>query len=332
MSMNQILLAFVAGLTTGGLSCFAVQGGLLAGILAEQKKEEKRRSLLLFLSSKFVAHLILGGLLGLLGSALVITSSFQGVMQIVSGLFILVMALKISEIHPIFRNFSITSPKFIFRFVRKESKSEASFAPLLIGLLTVLIPCGVTQAMMLLSVASGNFWYGAGILGAFILGTTPIFFALGIASEKILSIKPLRIFAVLVMVYLALSSINSGQVLRGSSHTWQNYKQTLLGSDPVGSLQGPTLQDGKQMVTIDVKSTSYKASATTLKIGVPVKLTLKTNNVFSCARSFTIPSLNISKLLPSTGTETIEFTPTKLGKLTFTCSMGMYSGSFNVIE
>ena len=42
--MNQILLAFVTGLTTGGLSCFAVQGGLLAGILAEQKNLEKKRS------------------------------------------------------------------------------------------------------------------------------------------------------------------------------------------------------------------------------------------------------------------------------------------------
>ena len=40
--MNQIFLAFLTGLMTGGLSCFAVQGGLLAGILAEQKKEEQK--------------------------------------------------------------------------------------------------------------------------------------------------------------------------------------------------------------------------------------------------------------------------------------------------
>ncbi len=332
--MNQILLAFITGLTTGGLSCFAVQGGLLAGILADQKKEEKKKSLLQFLTSKLVAHLILGGLLGLLGSALVITSSFQGVMQIISGLFILLMALKISEIHPIFRNFSITPPKFIFRFIRKESKNEASFAPIIIGLLTVLIPCGITQAMMLLAVASGNFWYGALILGAFVLGTTPLFFALGIASEKILSIKSLRIFAVLVMVYLAFSSINSGQVLRGSIHTWQNYKSVLVKNKvETGGTNGEAkIVNGVQQVTINVTNGGYKSDTETIKIGVPVKLSVVTKNVQSCARSFVIPSLDISKLLSSTGTEVIEFTPNKLGRLTFTCSMGMYTGSFNVVE
>lgn len=330
--MNQILLAFITGLTTGGLSCFAVQGGLLAGILTEQKKEEKKRSLILFLTSKFIAHLILGGLLGLIGSALVITSSFQGVIQIVSGIFILLMALKISEIHPIFRNFSITPPKFIYRFIRKESKIESSFAPFLIGFLTILIPCGTTQAMMLLSVATGNFWYGAMILGAFVLGTTPIFFALGVASEKILSFKPLRIFAVLALLYLGLTAINSGQVLRNSKHTFQNYVSVMLRSDPA-SLQGRTLiESGKQVVTITVSNSGYKSDTKTLKVGVPVRLTVVTKNVQSCARSFVIPSLNISKLLPSTGTEVIEFTPSELGILTFSCSMGMYTGSFNVVE
>jgi hypothetical protein len=38
--MEQILLAFVTGLTTGGLSCLAVQGGLLASSLAQQIEHE----------------------------------------------------------------------------------------------------------------------------------------------------------------------------------------------------------------------------------------------------------------------------------------------------
>jgi hypothetical protein len=46
--MNQIFLAFITGLTTGGLSCFAVQGGLLAGVLAEQKKEGQKKTLSCF--------------------------------------------------------------------------------------------------------------------------------------------------------------------------------------------------------------------------------------------------------------------------------------------
>lgn len=322
--MNQILLAFLTGITTGGLSCFAVQGGLLAGILAEQKKEDRKKTLIMFLTSKFIAHIILGALLGLLGSALIISTKTQGVMQIISGIIILLMALKISEVHPIFRKFILTPPKFVYKLLRNESKNINFFTPIIIGLLTVLIPCGITQGIMLLSVSSGSFWYGGLILGAFILGTTPVFYILGIASEKILSIKPLKIMAILIMFYLGLSAINGGQLLRGSVHTWQNYKTVIFGSEVAKAIQ--------TNIIIDVKNNGYSASTNTLKINVPVKLILKTNKTAGCARAFTIPEYNISKVLPVTGTEIIEFTPTKLGRLTYTCSMGMYTGYFNIIE
>lgn len=323
--MNQIVLAFLTGITTGGLSCFAVQGGLLAGTLSEQKDEKKRKkTLLMFLTSKFIAHFILGALLGFLGSTLIISPKTQGVMQIISGIIIILMALKLSEIHPIFRKFSITAPKFIFKLLRNQSKDISWFTPIVIGVLTILIPCGITQSMMLLSVSTGNFWYGGLILGSFILGTTPVFYTLGIASEKILSIKPLKIFAILIMIYLGLSAINSGQLLRGSIHTFQNYKEAIFGRELQKEFQSE--------IIIDVKSNGYSASTNVLKVGVPVKLILKTNKTAGCARAFTIPEYNISKVLPVTGTEIIELTPTKLGRLTYTCSMGMYSGSFNVIE
>lgn len=322
--MNQILLAFLTGLTTGGLSCFAVQGGLLAGILSEQKKEDRKKTLIMFLTSKLMTHVILGALLGLLGSILIISPKTQGVMQIISGIIIILIAFKLSEIHPIFRNFSITAPKFVFKLLRNQSKDINWFTPILIGALTILIPCGITQGMMLLSVSSGSFWYGGLILGAFILGTTPVFYILGIASEKILSIKPLKIFAILIMFYLGLSAINSGQLLRGSVHTFQNYKTVIFGTELQKELQSE--------IVIDVKSNGYSASTNVLKVGVPVKLILKTNKTAGCARAFTIPQYNISMVLPATGTEIVELTPTKLGRLTYTCSMGMYSGYFNVVE
>ncbi len=316
--MNQIFLSFLTGLTTGGLSCFAVQGGLIAGTLVGQEKKQQQKSLLTFLGAKLIAHIILGDLLGLIGSALIISPKTQGIMQIFSGLVILLMALKLSDIHPFFRNLSITPPKFVFKTLKNQS------APIIIGLLTVLIPCGITQSIMILAVASGNFWYGGLILGAFILGTTPVFYLLGIASEKVLSIKPLKTFAILVMIYLGLTAINSGQLLRGSVHTWQNYKSAIFGEEKAKVAQSE--------ITIDVKNNGYTASTNTLKIGVPVKIILRTNKTAGCARAFTIPEYNISKVLPVTGTEIIEFTPTKLGRLTYTCSMGMYSGIFNVTE
>ncbi|OGL45471.1 MAG: hypothetical protein A2W05_07265 [Candidatus Schekmanbacteria bacterium RBG_16_38_10] len=91
------------------------------------------------------------------------------------------------------------------------------------------------------------------------------------------------------------------------------------------------MKQGKQEVTITVNNNGYETNVTQLKVNIPVKLTLETRNTRSCARAFVIPSLNISKVLPESGETMIEFTPTKKGRLTFSCSMGMYSGYWEII-
>lgn len=319
--MNNIWLAFITGLTTGGISCFAVQGGLLATSLTE---ENKKRSTLIFLGSKLFIYTLLGFLLGFLGESLNISPKIQGVFQIAIGVFMIATAGRLLDLHPIFRYFVITPPKFIFRLMRKFSISDSFFTPLILGLLTVLIPCGVTQAMMLYAIGTSNPLWGAGIMFAFVLGTTPVFFAIGMASGELFKKRAFNYIAAAFVFVIGTISINSGQILRGSVHTFQNYYSVIFGSsqnEKVGNI-----------VNIEITNRGYTADVNTLKIGVPVKINLKTRSVTSCARAFTIPDMNYFKILPVNGTETIEITPTKLGNLTYTCSMGMYSGSFNVIK
>lgn len=332
-SMNQVLLAFITGLTTGGISCFAVQGGLLASSLSTQKQNAKL-GVIAFLVSKIIAYTLLGALLGLLGSSIIISLKIQGYMQIVAGLFMLATVGKLLDLHPIFRRFIITPPKVVFKLLRKMSLKDEFFAPFLLGFLTILIPCGVTQSIMLLSVASGSMLIGALTLGSFILGTTPVFFGLGIASTEILQRKSLKYIASGIILILALISINTGQILRGSVHNFQNYWLVLTGSldkQNTTSNVANINSAGKQDVVINVFNSGYQSNVKTLKSGVAVNLKLITNNTRGCSRAFTIPEYNISKVLPETGTTTVEFTPTKKGRLTYTCSMGMYTGYFDVL-
>ena len=69
--MNYWII-FLTGLTTGGLSCLAVQGGLLAATLATtaEKKDKLHDAIptVVFLASKLVAYTLLGALLGYFGS------------------------------------------------------------------------------------------------------------------------------------------------------------------------------------------------------------------------------------------------------------------------
>jgi sulfite exporter TauE/SafE len=333
--MANYWLAFITGLTTGGVSCFAVQGGLLTSALATEEeinisKNMRARALVAFLVSKLIAYTTLGLILGLIGSSLIVTPRVQGWLQIIIGIYMIITAANLANIHPFFRHFVITPPKFIFKILRNQTKVKSFFTPILLGALTIFIPCGVTQAMMLLAVSAGNPVISASILFAFILGTIPVFFVIGMAANELFKRKALAIIAALVVAGMGIVSINSGQVLRGSVHTIQNYWKVAFESSESG--KSAPVNSGVQEVTIYVSARGYKTDVNTLKLGVPVKLTLITNGVASCARAFTIPDYNLFKLLPQTGTETMEFTPTKTGILTYTCSMGMYSGSFNVIK
>jgi len=151
-----------------------------------------------------------------------------------------------------------------------------------------------------------------------------VFFLIGLAATSLLKNKAFAIIASLFVLVLGITSINSGQILRGSVHTFQNYWKVIAGSNDK-SIVG-------NEVNIQVLNGGYKSDVNTLKVGVPVTLNLTTNGVRGCVRAFTIPALDIAKILPETGTTTIKFTPTRTGLLTYTCSMGMYSGSFNVIK
>lgn len=333
--MNSLVLALVTGLTTGGISCLAVQGGLLASALSQKRESQTNLSLVgMFLVSKLIAYTVLGVALGALGAALTITPQFQGWMQIAAGLYMLATAANLLNLHPIFRYTVIKPPKFAYRFMRNQSKTGEYFTPALLGFLTVLIPCGITQGMMVLALASGNALIGTGIMFAFTLGTSPVFAVLGITAGKLMERKVFAYAGATAILILGVMSINTGQILRGSAHTLQNYWQVLTTSPDetyAGSVAGIN-SEGKQEVTIDVYLNGYETSTNVLKAGVPVKLTLKTNKTLGCARAFTIPSLGIQKILPETGEEIIEFTPKKTGRIAYSCSMGMYGGEFKIVN
>src|SRR5258708_648002 len=335
--MNQIWLAFITGLTSGGISCLAVQGGFLASSVAQTEntsKNHKLKQIALFLGSKIFAYTLFGVLLGIGGSILVISFRAQAWIQILAGLFMIATAANLLNLHPIFRYTVIRPPKFAYKLLKRKSTDASLVAPAFLGFLTVLIPCGVTQAMIILALTSGSPFKAAGILFAFTLGTVPVFFTIGYGAAELLKRKAFVYASALIIFILGVISINSGQILRGSPHTLQNYasavKSLFATSSKVKGIAPKVNAEGKQEITINLNNNAHTTNDSTLKAGIPVKITFVSNNVQSCARSFLIPSMGISKILPQNGVTTIEFTPTAKGILRYTCGMGMYTGQFDV--
>ena len=332
--INAFWLAFLTGLTTGGLSCLAVQGGLLASSVSQEQQQGKSFvPVILFLLAKLASYTILGFFLGLLGSFFAISIGVQSFLQIAVGIFMLITAARIANIHPIFRYFVIQPPRWVYRLLKNQSRAQTWFAPLSLGFFTVLMPCGVTQAMMVVAVGSGSPWIGAATMFAFVLGTSPVFLALGVAAVKLLEKKLFSYVAAGVIVYFGLLSINGGIALSGSPYTFQNfYKAAVGGYTYTGQGQVAGIQNGSQDATIYVTGSGYSSNVKKLKVGVPVNLSLIAQGARGCVRAFMIPSMGVSQILPENGTKTLAFTPTKTGTLTYSCSMGMYTGSFEVIN
>jgi len=331
--MNTIWLAFLTGLTSGGISCIAVQGGLLTSAISNTENTKNNKGLVMtFLISKTLTYTFLGFLLGYIGAFLVLTPKVSAVFQIFIGLFLLATAGRILDLHPIFRYFVIQPPKFIYKLAKNNTNAGTLFAPILLGALTVLMPCGVTQAMMVVALGTANPVQSALIMLAFVLGTSPVFFALGISVSKLIKYKAFNFISAGVIAIFAIISLNGAMGLLGSAHTLQNYWKAITGNIANTQIKSAAVVSGFQEATIIVKNNGYTSDVTTLKVDVPVRLKIITDNVYSCSRSFTVPGLNISKVLPATGEEIIEFTPTKTGRLAYSCSMGMYTGSFEVVK
>ncbi len=341
---------FLTGLTTGGLTCLAIQGGLLTTALMKQvpvmsapagASSSKQDTyigiqlsktiwpLVYFLAAKLFAYTVLGFLLGALGSAVQITPTFQAAMQIAVGLFMLATALNMLNVHPIFRYVVIQPPKALTRLVRAQAKSQEAFAPIVLGLMTVFIPCATTQAMEILAISSRSPLLGASILYLFVLGTTPTFLVLGFLATRLRGKlqSVLTLAAACLIAFLGFFSVNAGLNLTGSPLAPSRILASLFQfNTPIQA----SIVDGVQEITITAFDTSYSPDYINAQKDYPIRLRIVTNNNRGCTRLFTVPEFGISEILPETGETVISLPQVQPGNLYFTCGMGMYYGLIQI--
>ncbi len=368
---NAIIAALITGITTGGLSCMLVQGGLLTTTLANRlevelqgqltpaprkkkqaavqpRKPELAQPIFWFLLAKLAAYTLLGLLLGALGSVISLSSLMRGVLQAAIGVFMVGNALRMLNVHPIFRYFTFEPPSSVTRYIRRKSRNAAAVTPLLLGAMTVLIPCGVTQSMMALAVGTGSPLQGAAILFAFTLGASPVFFGLTYLATRLGAMleKNFNRVAAVFLILLGVWTFDTGLALMGSPLTLSRIPQAIArAAAPSSGLQtyspvdsagvSPFVEQEAALPASDVIEIvagdfGYTPDRVNAPAGTKVTLNLITEGTYSCSRAFVIPALDIVALLPAKGAETLEIPPQKAGtRLQFACSMGMFTGVIN---
>lgn len=322
----------VIGLVAGTSSCLAVAGGLLIAIAAKYNEVhqaetawEKFKPLLQFNIGRLVSYFILGGVVGLLGQSITLSTKVTGYMSIAIALVMLYLALTILQLIPK-GSFPIRPPKKLSRWIAGLSDSKHPAAPFVLGALTFFLPCGFTQSLQLVALASGSFMTGALTMFLFALGTLPSLLGISAISStaKGTSSRLFLRFAGTFVFVLALANINSGFALTGINLA------SAFNSKPQAPSAAPAINGDAQEVAMKVTTSGYVPSNLTIKAGVPVKWMIDGAGAYGCTSQIVIPSLNITKTL-SRGINEIDFTAPNPGQLAFSCSMGMVRGSFTVL-
>ena len=329
LSLGGIL---VIGLVAGASSCLAVTGGLLLSLAAKHNEIhqtetawQKFKPLFHFNVGRLLSYAVLGGLVGLLGQSITLSPKMTGYMSIMVALIMLYLALSILHIIPK-GSFGIRPPKKLSHWIHDLSESDHPAAPFALGAFTFFLPCGFTQSLQLVALASGSFLTGALTMFVFAVGTLPSLIGLstiastarGAASRMFLR------FSGSLVLLLALFNINSGLALTGIN------VDSLLRGPPSAVGSAPRVNGGVQEVAMRVGPGYYEPSNLTIKAGIPVRWIVDGAGAQGCTSQLVIPSLNIVKTLTQ-GQNIIEFTAPNPGQLAFSCSMGMVRGSFTVL-
>jgi len=327
-----VMIGLVAGFST----CMALVGGLTLGMAtkhAEKHPEattsQKFRPHLFFNLGRIAGYAFFGAILGGVGSVFQLSSTVMGFLTILVGLVMLIIGLQLIEIFPALSSWKLTLPKGVSKLfgINKHQKEYSHKNSMMLGAMTFFLPCGFTQAMQLYAVSTGSLSGGALTMAFFALGTAPGLLSIGGLTSvmKGRTAKRFFKFAGVVVIFLSLFNLSNGFTLAGFDLSAPE-KTTTAKKDP-----NVKMVNGVQVVKMKELAGGYSPNKFTITKGIPVRWEIDAQAPFSCAASIVAPKLKIQKNLKE-GLNVFEFTPKEVGKIPFSCAMGMYTGSFNVVD
>ena len=341
-------IVLLIGLAAGFSSCMALVGGLVLSVTARYAQVHKdlntsalRRGSVLSTGAKerFVPHVyfnigrvlgyaFLGALLGVTGSAIHLSIGLSGWLIIIIALVMIVMGLKLIGLFPVFNRLELALPKSVLAWFGLRERSEEKYSStktMILGALTFFVPCGFTQAMQLYALSSGSALTGAMTMGLFALGTAPGLLSLGglvsIVKGKWSSVF-FRLAGIAVLAFALFNLRNGWNLVGASGFAWSQTK----------SVQVEESSDKEeQIIRMTQTARGYSPKNFTVEAGRPVKWIIDSQNANTCAASIVAPKIKVNMQLKA-GENIIKFTPRETGTISFTCSMGMYRGTIEVVE
>jgi len=340
LSSTSSLFTFLGfGILAGVSSCAALVGGIVLSMSKQwnslysqdQSTSKKLQPHIMFNSGRLISYIVLGGVLGLIGSRLQISPRFTGYLVIAISLLMIALGLQMLGVKA-FRKFQVTAPKSATRYIANENNFQAKYAPFIMGALTFFLPCGFTITAQSLALLSGNMFSGALIMGAFALGTIPVLFFIGLSSVKFSSKPHLaerfsKVAGFLVLFFALFNMSNQATVLGinfnpGQAQVVNNNQNGLA-----------PIVDGKQVIKMTASGSSDSPNYFKVRAGVPVRWEITGAGSLGCNGAIISNGLFSGSIDLTPGQVSVkEFTPETPGKYKFSCTMGMISGIMEVVK
>jgi uncharacterized protein len=206
---------FLIGVLASVSSCMVVTGGFIltfSTAMARSPGGHKARGLVALHIARIIGFFVLGGLLGLLGSAVAFSTTTTAVITILlAGVMILtalsLLGITLFAAHPL--------QKKIQNTVDILSQKGSVAVGVAIGVLTFFLPCGFTQSMQLYAVSTGSFISGALVMLFFALGTLPVLALMSFFSVHIQNSRYSGVLAKCAgLLILAFAATNGVAALR----------------------------------------------------------------------------------------------------------------------
>lgn len=284
---------FLFGLLASVSSC----NGLTLSLMLTVKDSSNS-----FLISRILSFAVFGSILGLVGQY------FKFSLINVSWMFIFIYLILIfNGLKMVGLDCSCLSN---FRLFKKIPKIH----PFLLGCFTFFLPCGFTFTAQTLALASGNFFSGMAIMFLFALGSTiPL---LIISINRFFKTPFFTNIAGFLIIFFSLFSL----------YRQININRSIADLAPV--------IDGYQVIKMTVKKDGYYPNNFKIRSDLPVKWEIKDGGVSACSNTIISKSLLDSPVIvtPYSVTTKNFNPPKKSGVYHFSCSMGMFNGSIEVIN
>ena len=217
MESADLWTIFIVALLGSVGHCIGMCGGFVvaystAKIDPERTKFFQSSAHVLYSSGRIVSYMFIGAIFGYLGSAINFSLGAKGILFIVIGLLMVLIAFSLSgkiKFLTVIEHSMVQTPLFkkLFQSVIR-SKSLPSF--FYMGVLNGLIPCGLVYFFATAAIASGSAVMGAVVMAVFGLATVPALFILGIMSTMISQMTWRKHVMSAAAVLIALYGIYTG--------------------------------------------------------------------------------------------------------------------------